>query len=72
MPICRIRQWTGDTMFWYRIGRAPFLGAPGQAYVFIYGMLTLAFLVLMLLRGHTFHMCGLGGAQRLQQDMLHK
>lgn len=59
-------------MFWYRIGRAPFLGAPGQAYVFIYGMLTLAFLVLMLLRGHTFHLCGLGGAQRLQQDMLHK
>ncbi|WIA12457.1 hypothetical protein OEZ85_012492 [Tetradesmus obliquus] len=66
-----IRQWTGDTMFWYRLGRAPFFSAPGQAYVFIYGMLTLAFLVFMIFRGHNFHMCALGGAQTMQKRMLH-
>lgn len=60
-------------MYWYRTGAppAPFTAA-GRAYVFIYGMLTLAFLVLMMFRGHNFHICGLGGAQRLQQKMLHK
>lgn len=70
--VCRIRQWTGDTQGWYKNKSNPVFNAPGQAYVFIYGMLTLAFLVLMLFRGHTFHMAGLGGAQKLHKKMFHK
>jgi hypothetical protein len=45
---------------------------PGQAYVFIYSMLTLAFLVLMLFRGYNFQYCSLTGCQRMHKEMLHK
>lgn len=68
----RIRQWTGDTQKWYAAGVAPVFGKPGQAYVFIYAMLTLAFLVLMLFRGFTFQYASLTGSQRLHAAMLHK
>lgn len=51
---------------------APVLGNPGSAYVFIYAMLTLAFLVLMLFRGYTFQYASLTGSQRLHSNMLHK
>jgi hypothetical protein len=66
-----VRQWTGDTRKWY-VNGPPFFGAAGPAYVFIYGMLTLAFIVLMLLRGATFHIWSLGSSQRLHKNMLHK
>jgi hypothetical protein len=71
---CRIRQWTGDTRGWYKAGVSPIAGmpVPGQAYVFIYSMLTLAFLVLMLFRGGTFQYCSLTGCQRMHKEMLHK
>jgi hypothetical protein len=67
-----VRQWTGDTRKWY-FTSAPLLdGRAGPAYVFIYGMLTLAFIVLMLLRGATFHLWTLGSSQRMHKSMLHK
>jgi len=68
----RIRQWTGDTRGWYKAGVGAVFPSPGQSYVFIYAMLTLAFLVLMLFRGATFQYASLGGAQRLHKKMLHK
>jgi hypothetical protein len=68
-----VRQWTADTRKWY-IGGPPFFqnNGAGHAYVFIYGMLTLAFIVLMLLRGATFHKWSLGASQRLHKKMLHR
>jgi hypothetical protein len=45
---------------------------PGRDYVFIYAMLTLAFLVLMLCRGATFQFGALTGSNRLHKSMLHK
>uniref|UniRef100_A0A383VW30 Uncharacterized protein n=1 Tax=Tetradesmus obliquus TaxID=3088 RepID=A0A383VW30_TETOB len=66
-----VRQWTGDTRKWYVTG-PPFFGGAGKAYVFIYGMLTAAFIVLMLLRGATFHLWTLGSSQRMHKSMLHK
>uniref|UniRef100_A0A383WNY2 Uncharacterized protein n=1 Tax=Tetradesmus obliquus TaxID=3088 RepID=A0A383WNY2_TETOB len=68
-----VRQWTGDTRKWYVNGPPmTIFSAAGPAYVFIYGMLTLAFIVLMLLRGSTFHGWSLGASQRLHKNMLHK
>lgn len=71
---CRIRQWTGDTRGWYAAGVSPIAGlpVPGQAYVFVYSMLTLAFLVLMLFRGAQFQHASLTGCQKLHKHMLHK
>ncbi|WIA32616.1 hypothetical protein OEZ86_003419 [Tetradesmus obliquus] len=66
-----VRQWTGDTRQWYVTG-PPFFGGAGKAYVFIYGMLTAVFIVLMLLRGATFHLWTLGSSQRMHKSMLHK
>jgi hypothetical protein len=40
--------------------------------VFIYAMLTLAFLVLMLFRGASFQYASLTGSQKLHKAMLHK
>jgi hypothetical protein len=71
-PPCRIRQWTGDTQGWYRMGTSPVFGSAGRGYLFIYSMLTLAFLVLMLFRGATFQYASLTGSQRLHKNMLHK
>lgn len=48
------------------------LSSPGQGYVFIYAMLTLAFLVLMLFRGAQFQHASLTGSQKLHKNMLHK
>eukprot|EP00878_Enallax_costatus_P000230 GHUV01000294.1.p1 GENE.GHUV01000294.1~~GHUV01000294.1.p1 ORF type:complete len:1290 (+),score=442.33 GHUV01000294.1:122-3991(+) len=69
-----VRQWTGDTRGWYKAGRPGYslFSAPGPAYVFIYGMLTLAFIFLMLLRGSTFHLWTLGSSQRMHKKMVHK
>jgi hypothetical protein len=69
---CRVRQWTGDTLGWYANNSAPFLGSAGKAYVLIYGLLTLAFLGLMLCRGASFHLWTLGSSQRLHSSMVHK
>jgi hypothetical protein len=66
-----VRQWTGDTLKWYANG-APFFGSAGKAYVFIYGVITAAFICLMLLRGSTFHLWTLGSSQRMHKSMLHK
>jgi hypothetical protein len=73
-PPYRIRQWTGDTRGWYAAGVSPIAGmpVPGQAYVFVYSMLTLAFLVLMLFRGAQFQHASLTGCQKLHKHMLHK
>jgi hypothetical protein len=68
-----VRQWTGDTQGWYKRGYGGvFPGPAGPSYVFIYAMLTTAFLVLMLFRGHTFQYASLNGSQRLSKAMLHK
>ncbi len=67
-----MRQWTGDTRGWYRNKDQPVFGSPSSAYVFIYGMLTLAFIVLMLFRGHNFQWCTIQGSQRLHTEMLHR
>jgi hypothetical protein len=69
---CRIRQWTGDTRGWYANKTFPVLSSAGSAYVFIYAMLTLAFLVLMLFRGWNFQYCSLTGSQKMHKKMLHK
>lgn len=66
-----MRNWTGDLRGWYKTG-PPFMGGAGSAYVFIYGMLTVAFLVLMLFRGANFQFCSLTGSDRLHRDMLHR
>jgi hypothetical protein len=67
-----VRQWTGDTRGWYKAGAPFFGGKAGPAYVFLYAMITAAFLVLMLLRGSTFHLWTLGSSQRMHRSMLHK
>jgi hypothetical protein len=67
----RVRQWTGDQRGWYKNG-PPFFGKAGSANVFIYGMLTLAFLLLMIFRGATFQFCSLTGSDRLHRNMLHR
>lgn len=69
---CRIRQWTADTRGWYALKNQPVLSTPGSAYVFIYAMLMLAFLVLMLFRGWNYQYCSLTGSQHLHKKMLHK
>lgn len=68
-----MRNWTGDLRGWYSDKAAvPFMGGPGQAYVFIYGALTAVFLVLMLFRGAFFHLMTLGSGQRMHAKMVHK
>jgi hypothetical protein len=68
-----VRQWTGDTRGWYRAGQGPIFGGyAGKDYAFVYGMLTLAFFVLMMFRGATFQYASLTGSQRLHKNMLHK
>jgi hypothetical protein len=47
-------------------------GDAGKAYVFLYGMMTVAFIVLMLFRGATFHFWTLGSGQRMHAKMVHK
>ena len=69
---CRVRQWTGDTQGWYKQGYAPVLGGAGPAYVLFYGIITGAFLLLMLCRGGTFHAWTLGSSQRMHSKMVHK
>lgn len=68
----RIRQWTGDTLGWYSGTSTPVLGSASAGYLFIYSMLTLAFLMLMLFRGWVFQYASLTGSQRLHKHMLHK
>ena len=68
----RVRQWTGDTRGWYKAGVGGVFPSPSASYVFVYGMLTLAFLVLMLFRGANFQFCSLTGSDRLYRSMLHK
>jgi hypothetical protein len=58
---------------WYSgANPVPLLGGAGQAYVFLYGMMTVAFLVLMLFRGAFFHLWTLGSSQRMHAKMVHK
>jgi hypothetical protein len=66
-----VRQWTSDQRGWYRNG-PPFFGNAGSANVFVYGMLTLAFIVLMVFRGANFQYCSLTGSDRLHRNMLHR
>lgn len=68
----RVRQWTGDTHHWYKLHSQPLFATAGSAYVLIYGLLTAAFIGLMLLRGANFHMWTLGSSQRMHKAMLHK
>eukprot|EP00883_Tetradesmus_obliquus_P000567 jgi/Sobl393_1/10597/SZX72300.1 len=67
-----VRQWTGDTRHWYKLHSQPLFATAGSAYVLIYGLLTAAFIGLMLLRGANFHMWTLGSSQRMHKAMLHK
>lgn len=66
-----MRQWTGDTLAWYKKGYTPFFG-PGQSYVLFYGIIVGAFLLLMLCRGAAFHAWTLGASQRMHSSMVHK
>jgi hypothetical protein len=67
-----VRYWTGDTLKWYANNAPLFGGKAGPAYVMIYGLLTAGFMLLMLLRGSTFHLWTLGSSQRMHRSMLHK
>jgi len=68
-----VRNWTGDLQGWYKgTNPVPLMGAPGKAYVFIYGCMTACFIVLMLFRGATFHLWTLGAGQRMHSKMVHK
>jgi hypothetical protein len=68
-----VRNWTGDLQGWYSGRNAvPVFGGAGKAYVFLYGMMTACFLVLMLFRGATFHLWTLGSGQRMHAKMVHK
>ena len=66
-----MRQWTGDTRGWYKAGAGPFMAA-GPSYVLFYGVITAAFLFLMLCRGGTFHTWTLGSSQHMHSKMVHK
>lgn len=68
---CRVRQWTGDTLGWYKSGSTPFL-SPGQTYVMFYGIIVAAFLLIMLCRGAAFHAWTLGASQSMHSKMVHK
>eukprot|EP00775_Hariotina_reticulata_P004687 gene4687-4939_t len=67
-----VRQWTGDSRGWYKNKDQPMFSYAGASYVFIYAMLTLAFIVLMLFRGTCFHGWTLGSSQHLHSKMVHK
>ena len=59
---------------WYKNSPAsPFMGgAAGPSYVFLYGMMTACFIVLMLFRGSFFHLWTLGAGNRMMNNMVHK
>lgn len=70
-----VRQWTGDLLCWYPTCKNqanPVFGTASASYVTIYGLLVVAFLVLMLFRGTFFHWWTLGGSNTMYNKMLHR
>jgi ABC-type multidrug transport system fused ATPase/permease subunit len=66
-----VRWWTGDGQGWYKNNNSPFGIPAGNSYALLYGILTIAFIVLMLFRGAFYHLWSLGASQRLHSAMTH-